>query len=74
MPDDIFNFVNRDSFNDIFKETTGGFEPLPKEQVCNNPGHNVPMHLCVPANQQYRHVCPACGYTVLIGGNAITFQ
>ncbi len=74
MGEKLFDFVNQEKFNDIFREDKSGFEPLPKEQVCNHPGHNVPMHICVPANQQYRHVCPACGYDVLIGGNAITFQ
>ncbi len=70
----LFEFIDQEDFNNIFEKEKSGFEPLPEKQVCNHPGHNVPMHLFVPPNQQYRHVCPNCGNTVLIGGSAIRFQ
>jgi len=40
-----------------------GFEPLDGawEKKCNHLEHEPPMHICIPAGQQYRHVCPGCG-------------
>lgn len=39
-----------------------GFEPIPRAPgYCVAAGHNAPAYLCVPKDQRYRHVCPACG-------------
>ncbi len=48
-----------------------GFENIPVEEICHHPSHNPPMHLCIPTDQVYRHICPSCGYTVKIRGNPI---
>lgn len=44
------------------QDNKSGFFPLPSYQICNDPEHNVPSHLYVPAGQGYRHICPKCGY------------
>ncbi len=53
-----------------------GFEPLESypNKMCQDPSHNPPMHLHIPNNQQYRHVCPSCGYETVLRGSGITFN
>ncbi len=68
----IFDFVDKEKFNDIFKDKSV-MEPLAQEKTCTHPAHNPPLNLFVPYDQQYRHVCPACGHTIFIGGNGLTF-
>src|SRR5208283_2984838 len=50
----------------------GGFEPIPGYQrPCCHPEHRPPMHLYIPPGQQYRHVCPGCGMTIIMRGQDI---
>lgn len=48
------------------KDKKGGFFDLPEPKVCNDPDHNFPNMMVIPAGQGYTHVCPKCGYTVTI--------
>lgn len=43
-----------------------GWEDDPTPPVCRDPGHEAPNMLYVPPGKQYRHVCPTCGYTVIL--------
>lgn len=47
-------------------EKRSGFEDDPTPIPCLYEEHNPPMHLYVPPGKQYRHVCPSCGYTIVI--------
>jgi hypothetical protein len=51
---------------------TSGFFDLPMQTMCNDPEHNVPSHLYVPAGQGYRHICPRCGYMQTIVNAPVT--
>lgn len=47
-----------------------GFEPAPVRMTpCVHPSHNPPMQLYIPPGQQYRHICPQCGYTIVLQSN-----
>ena len=49
------------------KSQMSGFKPIPKlERPCSNPSHNPPSHLCIPQGQQYEHVCPSCGQSIIL--------
>ncbi len=74
--DQLFEFVDKNKFDEIFngkKKDKGGFEPLPKKEICTSPEHQPPGLLFIPPDQQYRHVCPDCGNTRVIRGSGVTF-
>lgn len=54
----------------------GGIEDDPtwKGKDCRHPEHNPPMHLHIPPGKRYRHVCPACGRTVVVHAPEVTLQ
>lgn len=55
------------------RERRGGFEPIPDgRKPCAHPGHKPPMHLFIPPYMQFRHVCPGCGYEVVLRGSQVT--
>lgn len=33
---------------------------------CRHPGHNPPPHISIPFMKRYRHICPKCGFELLI--------
>ncbi len=47
----------------------GGFFPLPEfpekkkedKDICNDPEHKPPTHICIPQGMGYKHICPSCG-------------
>jgi len=43
-----------------------GFEDIPIQERCLNPRHQPPSHMVIPAGKQYRHVCPGCGFQVVL--------
>lgn len=50
-----------------------GFEDIPEyPKPCRHPEHNPPGHLVIPPSKQYRHVCPACGHTVVLRGSNVS--
>lgn len=56
------------------KKLQSGFEDIPVEQQCLDLSHEPPAHLCIPPGKRYRHVCPSCGYTVVLQPLQITCQ
>jgi len=51
------------------KYPKGGFEDEPKDawpKPCLDREHQPPGHMVIPAGKLYRHVCPACGWQVVI--------
>ena len=51
-----------------------GWIDLPeKPKICMDMGHNAPNMLYIPPGKAYRHVCPSCGYTVILYGSNITW-
>jgi len=57
------------TLSDVLEITKkSGFEPIPKKDICNHPEHNPPMNLCIPHDQQYRHVCQ-----VVCRGSQVSF-
>lgn len=59
--EEILKNINMEQLKEDKK---GGFFDLPKNNTCNDPGHNPPTHLHIPQGKGYRHVCPKCGATV----------
>jgi hypothetical protein len=55
------------------REKKGGFFPLPQDKTCKHPEHKPPMHICIPQEQGYRHVCPGCGKVTDLIPPQITF-
>jgi len=51
---------------------TSGFEDDPRTPHCVHPEHQPPSLLYIPPGKIYRHVCPACGYTVRLRGSSVT--
>lgn len=47
-----------------------GLEPVKVEKTCNHPEHNPPMYLYIPYGQTYRHICPNCGFEVVMHSSA----
>lgn len=47
-------------------EKKGGFFDLPKSDVCKDPEHEPPSHICIPQGKGYRHVCPSCGKVAVL--------
>ena len=43
-------------------------DELPTER-CLHPGHELPMHLCIPAGKMYHHICPGCGKETVVHGS-----
>lgn len=45
-----------------------GFEDdtEPMIKPCISMQHDPPGHMVIPAGKVYRHVCPSCGYEVVI--------
>ena len=58
---------------DVLEKKESGFEPLDEGVTCTHFEHNPPMHLYVPPDQQYRHVCPGCGKQTVIRGSNVKF-
>lgn len=53
--------------DEIQKE--GGFERIDEwKPVCLSSEHQPPKHIVIPPGQQFRHVCPRCGDTVILRG------
>lgn len=50
-----------------------GWEEDNSPKPCLNPGHNPTTHLYIPPGRIYRHVCPACGYTVRLTSPQIIY-
>lgn len=52
-----------------------GFEPIQDDWFtgCKHPEHNPPMLLYVPPGQQFRHVCPGCGWEYVIRSPRIDY-
>lgn len=46
--------------------TKSGFEDIPIQERCLNAEHNPPSHMVIPSGKQYRHVCPGCGYEIVL--------
>lgn len=51
-----------------------GMEPIPSNGIepCRSPQHLPPMHIYIPAGQQYRHKCPACGNEIVVRPPQVT--
>lgn len=49
-----------------------GFEDIPAVERCLDSSHEPPTHLHIPQGKRYRHVCPSCGYTVVLQPPQIT--
>jgi hypothetical protein len=65
----------REILDALEKPDKSGMEPIPDYQPpCCNPGHQPPTHLYIPPGQQYRHICPSCGFTVVIRGNNVSYS
>jgi len=43
-----------------------GMFDLPKMDICNDPEHEPPSHICIPQGKGYRHVCPKCGKVAIL--------
>lgn len=55
------------------KPEKSGMEPIPDwKEPCRNPSHQPPNMICIPAGQQYRHVCPGCGKVAILRGSNVT--
>ena len=52
----------------------GGYEDDDLPSICRNPSHNPPTGLYIPEGKRYRHICPACGYTVVLRPCAISME
>lgn len=57
-----------------------GFFDLPElpvykhvQKPCFDLSHEPPTHLHIPAGQGYRHVCPSCGYSVILYPSSMRF-
>ena len=61
------NWVDR---KDEGSEKSGFFD-LPAYDTCSHPSHNPPMHLYIPHNKGYRHVCPGCGMVTVLNGSGV---
>ena len=62
-----------DEFIDMPLNSKPGLFPLPKNEVCRHPQHNVPMLLYIPPGCGYRHVCPGCGNVITVIPQQISF-
>lgn len=55
------------------KGKRGGFEPIPPGiKPCHDSEHFPPTHLWIPPDQQYRHICPSCGYECVLRSSQVT--
>lgn len=54
------------------KQQQSGFEDIPAVERCLDRSHEPPTHLHIPQGKRYRHVCPSCGYTVVLQPPQIT--
>lgn len=55
------------------KPKRSGFEPLPQStKPCRDAEHFPPTHICIPSDQQYRHICPSCGYECILRSPQVT--
>lgn len=52
----------------------GGFEDIPVQERCLNPSHQPPSHMVIPAGKQYRHICPGCGFEIVMRPPMITMR
>ena len=41
------------------------------DKVCRNPSHEPPNMLYIPPGQTHTHVCPGCGFTVVMHGSTV---
>lgn len=54
------------------KINKSGFEPIPGyKEPCCHPEHKPPGLMVISAGKQYRHICPACGFTIILRGHDI---
>lgn len=47
------------------------FEDIITPKICNDPSHNPPNMLLVPAGKVYIHVCPSCGLESKVYGQLV---
>lgn len=52
----------------------GGFEDDEPNVICRHPEHNPPMGLYIPEGKRYRHICPGCGFEVVMRSSCIGME
>ena len=66
-----FRETARDRGKALREALRGGFEDDPQTfKMCTNPSHNPPTHLYIPYGKVYRHICPGCGYEIVLRSSA----
>jgi len=58
----------------LFTQSDGYCWEKTWDEMCKHPEHFPPMHLYIPPNTYYEHICPACGNIISIGSNQITYH
>lgn len=56
------------------QKLAGGFEDDDLPSTCRNPSHNPPIGLYIPEGKRYRHICPGCGFTVVMRPFAVSME
>ncbi len=47
-------------------EKKGGLRPRQDIKICQDPSHNPPTHLYIPPDMEYEHICPSCGFRLVL--------
>lgn len=53
-------------FKDIFDKQSVMEDDPEVSKNCTNPQHNPPNMMVIRHGKRYRHVCPGCGFTVIL--------
>lgn len=60
------------AWDQLNKSNLSGYEDDDMPIMCRNPSHNPPGGLYIPEGKRYRHVCPGCGFTVVLRHSGVT--
>jgi hypothetical protein len=59
--------------NDPRPQKHGGLRPIKGlKPRCIDPSHEPPTHIVIPPGYEYEHVCPSCGFTIVLWGHDVT--